>query len=181
VDDVAYMSALVADVAARYSVDRARVFAVGHSNGGFLAHRLACDSDVFAAVASLAGAAWKDPARCTPRADVAVLEVHGTRDDVVRFGGGRVFDLDVPAYPSVDDTMSLWQTKLGCSATVARSAAVIDLDVRIPGAETRIDRWMGCRAGLELWTIDGGTHAPAFGRAWGDEVWRFFAAHPKKR
>jgi polyhydroxybutyrate depolymerase len=181
VDDVAYIGALVEDVASRYPIDRARVFALGHSNGGFLAHRLACDSEAFAAVASLAGAAWKDPARCSPRADVAVLEVHGTRDDVVRFGGGRVFDMDVAPYPSVDETMSLWQGKLGCSSTVARGAALLDLDARIPGPETRVDRWMGCRAGLELWTIDGAPHAPSFGHAWGDEVWRFFAAHPKKR
>jgi polyhydroxybutyrate depolymerase len=180
VDDVAYVNALVEDVAARYPIDRARVFALGHSNGGFFAHRLACESDRFAAVASLAGAAWKDAGRCTPRADVAVLQAHGTRDDVVKVGGGRVFDLPVAPYPSLDETMALWNAKLGCSGS-ARNVATLDLDARIPGAETRVDRWLGCRAGLELWTIEGAPHAPSFGRTWGEEVWRFFAAHPKAR
>jgi polyhydroxybutyrate depolymerase len=180
VDDVTYARAIVDDVSARYTVDRARIYVLGYSNGGFLAHRLACESDVFAAVASVAGAAWKDPTRCAPRADVAVLQIHGTRDDVIRIGGGRVFQLDVPPYPSLDETMGLWSAKLGCSAAVARGAATLDLDPRISGAETRVDRWLGCRAGLELWMVDGASHAPTFGRAFGDEVWRFFASHPKK-
>ena len=61
VDDVAYIRALLDDVAARTPVDPKRVFVVGHSNGGFFAHRLACDMpERIAAVVSLAGAQWMD-------------------------------------------------------------------------------------------------------------------------
>ena len=52
VDDVGFARAVVAAVQARWRVDAGRVFATGMSNGGMLAHRLACDAaDVFRAVA----------------------------------------------------------------------------------------------------------------------------------
>ena len=64
---VAYLRAIIRDVMARYPVDRRRVFVVGHSNGGFMAYRMACEaSDLVTGVVSLAGATWKDPARCRP-------------------------------------------------------------------------------------------------------------------
>lgn len=50
VDDVAFLTAVVADVEARVPVDPARVYAAGMSNGAMMAYRLACDSDVFAAI-----------------------------------------------------------------------------------------------------------------------------------
>src|SRR5205814_3467937 len=42
VDDVAYLGAIMDDVGTRYNVDPKPIFVVGHSNGGFMAHRLAC-------------------------------------------------------------------------------------------------------------------------------------------
>jgi polyhydroxybutyrate depolymerase len=180
VDDVAYVRAILDDVAARTPLDKKRVFVVGHSNGGFFAHRLACDMpDRIAAVVSHAGAAWKDGERCRPIEPVSVVQVHGTADETVRPGGGLVFDRPGARYPSVAETISLWKDRLGCSGEPDRGVAQLDLDVRIPGAETRVDRFVGCRAALELWTIDHGAHSPAFGRAWAEAVWAFFKAHPK--
>ena len=57
IDDVGYLTAVIDDVAAHYRVDPKRVWALGLSNGGFMAHRLACDAaDRFAAVVSVSGA-----------------------------------------------------------------------------------------------------------------------------
>ena len=64
VDDVKYVTAILDEAALKFRVDPKRVYAVGHSNGGFMAHRLACDRAArIAAIVSLAGATWKDPAR----------------------------------------------------------------------------------------------------------------------
>src|SRR5262249_2397409 len=41
VDDVAYLDAVLDDVEAHYKVDTKHVYFVGHSNGGFMAHRMA--------------------------------------------------------------------------------------------------------------------------------------------
>ncbi|HEX6835071.1 MAG TPA: PHB depolymerase family esterase, partial [Polyangia bacterium] len=43
VDDVAYLNAVVDDMEAHFNIDKKRVFFVGHSNGAFMSHRMACD------------------------------------------------------------------------------------------------------------------------------------------
>src|SRR5690606_19654583 len=40
VDDAAYLDRLLDTVTSAYSVDAARVYLVGHSNGGFMAYRM---------------------------------------------------------------------------------------------------------------------------------------------
>ncbi len=178
VDDVAYLRAVLDDAAAQTPIDPKRVYVVGHSNGGFMAHRLACElSDRVAAIVSLAGAVGTDPA-CPMAVPVAVVQVHGTRDTVVSPSGGVLFDQPKRAYPSLAETMARWESRLGCVGAPEIGAARFDLDARLPGAETRVDRWRGCRAPLELWTIEGGSHVPAMGRAWAETVWAFFKGHP---
>ena len=51
---------------AHYNVDPGRVCLIGHSNGGFMSHRFACDrADLVAAIVSLAGVpTGSDLGRC---------------------------------------------------------------------------------------------------------------------
>jgi polyhydroxybutyrate depolymerase len=161
VDDSAYLSRLIDTVAASYAVDPARVYLVGHSNGGFMAHRMACDHAAqIAAIVSLAGAATADPAQCAPQRGVSVLQIHGTSDETISFDGGA--NAGNP-YPSVAETMALWRDRNGCSERVDSSAAPLDLDSTKPGAETVVTRYPdGCRDGsvVELWSITDGGHVP---------------------
>ena len=61
VDDVAYLRGLVSEMEAHFSVDAKRVYFVGHSNGGFMSFRMACDaSDIVTAIASLAAVCVTD-------------------------------------------------------------------------------------------------------------------------
>jgi len=87
VDDVAFIRAVVDEVAAAHPIDPDRVFAIGHSNGGMMAYRLACEAaDVFAAVGLQAGALGVDT--CEPAAPVSLIHVHGTADTNVPLEGG---------------------------------------------------------------------------------------------
>ncbi|HEY8078486.1 MAG TPA: alpha/beta fold hydrolase, partial [Labilithrix sp.] len=105
VDDVAYLNAVLDDIEAKYNVDPKRIFVVGHSNGGFMSHRFACDAaSRVAAIASLGGAQWFDPSRCAPAAKVSVLEVHGDDDQTIHYGGGIAAAL----YPSAPTTVATW-------------------------------------------------------------------------
>ena len=56
VDDSDYLGALVASIKATVNVDPKQVFFIGHSNGGFMSYRMACDhADLVAGIVSLAG------------------------------------------------------------------------------------------------------------------------------
>ena len=56
IDDVGYLRALVEHLQRRLPIDRQRIYATGMSNGGMMAHRLACDAaDLVAGVAAVAG------------------------------------------------------------------------------------------------------------------------------
>ena len=173
VDDVAYLNAVVDDVMAHYAVDPKRIYVTGHSNGGFMSHRLACDSTArFAAIVSLAGADWKDPSRCPAQGTIAVLQVHGDQDATVPYDGGA-------KVPSAKETARHWAQRNGCIAS--QSAGTRDLVPSLPGEETQVERWSGCRPGgaVELWTLRGGDHLPVFDERWAEAIYGFMDGHPK--
>lgn len=182
VDDVAYLTAVIDDVKARYAVDGKRVFLVGHSNGGFMSHRLACErASRIAGLVSLAGATWQDASRCAPSEPVSVLQVHGTADAVIRYDGGTT-SFGAPTYPGAVDTVSRWRAKNGCSGTtLAGAGAALDLVLDLPGPDTRREAFGACPAGgaVELWTIEGGSHIPVFNGNWAPALYDWLLAHPK--
>jgi polyhydroxybutyrate depolymerase len=181
VDDVAYLSAVVDDVASRYAIDRKRVWVIGLSNGGFMAHRLACDAaDKFAAIVSVAGATWSDPARCKPTSHVSVLEIHGASDPLVRYEGGTSIHGGGP-YPAVDVTVAESAAKNGCAGALASFGAQLGFDGAHPASETEVAKWSGCPAGVDVerWKMLDGEHIPRFTPAWGEAVVAWLEHHPK--
>ena len=181
VDDVAYLTAVINDISARHNVDASRIFLVGHSNGGFMVNRLACElSPRIAAIISLAGANWFDPIRCKTTAPVSMLQIHGTADDNVFYDGGLRHNIP---YPSATATVSGWAARNGCSGALAPSGVRIDVDQGLPGNETVVSAFGGCPDGgaAELWTIEGGTHRPDFTADWPNQLSDWLTAHPKPR
>jgi len=178
VDDVAYLTDLIDDISSVWNVDPARVYLFGHSNGGYMSYRMACDTDRIAALISLAGATWKDTAMCDPAAAVSVLQIHGTADDLVLYAG----DGDGPgASPGAVETVTDWAGYDGCTGELALRDAALDIDSVIPGAETEVSAFAGCPAGLgvELWTITGGGHIPPLHPDFATTVWSWLDAHPR--
>ena len=177
VDDVAYLDALIDDVAARQPVDAKRVYVVGYSNGGFMAHRLACERGArLAAIVSLSGAG-PSPQTCQPSAPVSVLQVHGDADRAVSYGGGRVLGLAGPApHPSALDTVAAWAARDGCSGEAERHSGLVVSE----RTATRTS-FAGCRDGsaVELWTVLGGGHLIGMKRADIESAFAFLLAHPK--
>ena len=178
VDDVAYLSAVLDDVEAHYNVDPKRVYVMGHSNGGYMAHRLACDvGGRIAAIISLAGMTWKDPTKCPAGHLVNVLQVHGDADGTVPYEGNAYI-------PSAPETVHIWAQKNGCSGAdaIGPGGDPIDLVVDLDGAETTKQSYEGCPPGgaVDFWTIHGGGHIPNFeGATWESVMWTWLDAHPK--
>lgn len=178
VDDVAYLTAVLADMKRRFNVDAKRVFIAGHSNGGFMAHRMACERSAdIAAIMSLAGEQFVDPTKCKADHPVAVLQVQGDRDETVAYEGGALaVGLN---YPSAKQTVATWAAKNGCDEALGPTSETLDLDSKLPGNETTIARHACTQGAAELWTIAGGKHIPDFQPTWAATFWKFFEAHPK--
>jgi polyhydroxybutyrate depolymerase len=147
------------------AVDPARVYVVGYSNGAFMAHRLACDDERVRAIAAIAGAGPRSDEPCPRKAPLGVLAVHGDEDEVVEYGGGHVLGKrDIPAHPSVVDTLRVWATKNGCTGKLEK-VGERDLQPKILGAETSEMRMGDCRPPLEVWLVHGGGHLVATRKA----------------
>lgn len=183
VDDSAYLAGVIDEIVAAYPVDPKRVYLVGHSNGGFMSYRMACDhADKVAAIVSLAGAMWQDPSKCAPSGPVHVLQIHGTADDTVIYTGEAGLGAGMSAYPGAMESVESWVALDGCDAAPDTSAAPLDLDVGLAGAETTVSRWeKGCKSGgsVALWSIAGGAHLPEIGPQFRTSVIDYLFAHPK--
>ena len=169
VDDVAFIREVVSEVSERVDVDASRVYATGHSNGGLMALRLACEaSDVFAAVVAV-GAPGSDWSGCDVARPAPVLVVHGAMDRCAPLDGGacggcfeRAFTgmtgVDVEprtwACPSVRESMEPWIER----ASVTRPPETIPEE---GGAACEV--WIG-QGGAEVrLCVD-----PGLGHAWPD-------------
>ena len=87
VDDVGFVDALLDELAADHDIDPNRVFAFGHSNGGIMSYRLACElADRVVGVGVVAGTLGVDG--CEPSQPVSVIHVHGTADENLPLAGG---------------------------------------------------------------------------------------------
>lgn len=118
VDDVAFLRRLVAEVAAAHPVDRARVTAVGWSNGGMLAHRAACEAPgLFTAVAVVAGA---DVTGRPCRGATATMVVHGLRDGVVPAAGAAALGTVLPPLARTVGEVQRRSAAAGVRASVVR-------------------------------------------------------------
>jgi len=180
-DDVAYLGGLLDAVLADWPVDPSRVVVLGHSNGAFMAYRLACDrADRVTAIAGLAGSTTSiDGSDCSPSAPVSVLHVHGTSDQTVAYGGGTLLP-GGPAYAGAEASTAQWADHDGCGDTWSAGAA-LDLERTLAGAETSAAAAEGCPAGIgvERWTIAGGGHIPALASDFSARVLDWLAAHPR--
>lgn len=179
IDDSAYLAGVIHDVEAQYNVDPKRIYLVGHSNGGFMSYRMACDhADVVAAIVSLAGATFDDPSECKPSQPVSVLEIHGNADETIRYDGGQNLGNH---YPSAATTVRTWAGYDGCKTTPVSSSKRLDLAANLVGNETSVSSFPGCADGVavQLWTVDGGPHIPSLSSAFAGDVIDFLFAHPK--
>lgn len=174
VDDAGYLLSLVAEAKARFAIDPARVYLVGHSNGGFMSYKLACENaDVFAAVAAIAASMPLAEADCAPSEPVSILHVHGTAD-------ATIFHSGVPdRFPSAEMTTERWAAHDGCER-LPSPAPTRDYDNAVLGAETHPLPYPGCASGhaVEHWEMRGSGHVPAFNDTFIPAVLDWLLAHP---
>jgi polyhydroxybutyrate depolymerase len=191
VDDVGFVTKLAGSFGAL--VDSRRVYATGISNGAMLAYRLACDTDVFAAIGPVSGTMINQCAQPKP---ISIIHIHGTADRTIPYDGGPgkrdnagagsrlPAKIDGPAIPSLIDR---WRKTDRCGqATSTKSGSVTVSTATCPGGRA-----------VELITIAGAGHqwpgsrpAPVAQRLLAldppstalqatSTIWTFFSEHPR--
>jgi polyhydroxybutyrate depolymerase len=144
VDDVGFLRAVVEAVAAEGSVNAARIYVTGLSNGGAMSHRIACEAaDVFAAAAPMAfPVPYTDfPNQCLPERPIPVLAFMGLSDVVIPYSNGFFGG----ALPSLD----AWRTKNACGT------GPLEVQETYGGSNCQVDTSCGGGAEVGLCSIRG--------------------------
>lgn len=172
-DDVDFISSLIIKLSMDYMIDSNRIFITGHSNGSFMAYRLACElSDKIAAIAPVCGQMVSN--NCYPENKVSIIEFHALNDLSVPYNGSNINGLIVPP---VETVIESWIGRNQCSL----DADTICNENGVVGREWYSEEGSG---DIVLYTN------PTSGHNWpthsnaslsgNDLMWDFFEAHPKK-
>lgn len=170
IDESAFVREILSDLSAIVNIDPKHIYAVGFSQGGQLAYRLACDmSDTLAAIASVSGGMEYDA--CQPSQAVSILHVHGLVDSSVPFSGGGIME-----YSPVENGIDAWLKFDDCtgSAQVETQNEGIRLITHTAYASCQAN------TAIELYLIENCTHDwPSYFMPISEIIWEFFATHPK--
>lgn len=197
VDDVGFIKAVIDRVKADYNVDAARVYLVGVSNGGMMAHRMACEApERFAAIASAMGAVPENlAAGCAPSVPVPMIIISGTADPLVPYNGGALISdgQNLGNVLSAQESVALWVEN---NAATTPPTVIEEPDLA-PNDGTRAYReeYAAGPDGAEVtfYRIEGGGHTWPGGPLWqvllgpvcrdinaSTVVWNFFTQHTRQ-
>lgn len=141
--DVGFIRAMVGVIRNQVNVNAKRIYVTGHSCGGAMTHRLACEaSDLFAAAATFA---WPVPmVPCSPARPIPVWMTASRQDLRLPYLGGYIDGNPAnPIVPSAADALIAWRTRDGCSGSTP--------DVtETPGATSVCERYTNCLAGTQV-------------------------------
>ena len=148
IDDVKFISQLIETLVSDYKINPKRIYATGHSNGGMLAYRLACElSDKIAAIAPN-GCSMVVTQPCNPSRSVPVLHMHSVLDSKVPYQGG--IGITGAYYPPIDSVLNVWSINNSCP-----SAAQVIVD----DFKYKFTKWSECNENADInyyLTKDGG-------------------------
>ena len=152
-DDLGFIEELSTHFQNTLNTDPLKQYLCGFSSGGFMSHKIACESSqCFAAIATVSGN-MSDTVdmNCNPGHPTSVLHIHGTADPVVSYTGSPTTGV------AVDTTIEKWRMFLACDATPITTDMPnnILLDFSYPQHIV----YQNCSAGsLELIKVIGGGH-----------------------
>ncbi|OBK22913.1 polyhydroxybutyrate depolymerase [Mycobacterium asiaticum] len=185
-DDVGFIAAVVSAIERQIPVDPARVYATGMSNGAMMSLRLACETDIFAAIAPVAGTLVTDCSRARP---TSVLQIHGTADASVPYNGGPGKALKRNGSPRVDglpvpSVTATWRTIDNCGPPTSTTAGAVTAEtagcpdgrtVELISVADAGHQWPGSVRGPILERLRLPEPSTALDAT--DTIWQFFSQH----
>ena len=159
IDDVSYLTSLISTAISDYGADQNRVMLIGHSNGGFMSHRMACDAgNILHTIVNFAGATYGDFSDCNLTGYPNIVNVHGTSDSVINYNGG---DNLGESYASSPDGAVYWANRSGCDGTTTQMGTMDLVDGDGYNETTQLQH-LDCEQGNRVthWMLSGVDHAP---------------------
>jgi polyhydroxybutyrate depolymerase len=152
VNDVAFIRAIIADVASRLPVDPRRIYVAGFSDGATMTSRVGCElADQVAAIGIVAGEPPYVP--CHPARPIPVIAFHGTADDEVPYLSDAASVTPPAPFPThaPPPEVRFWAATDRCGRPAEQ---------RVSSHVMRM-RYRSCPADsvVELYTVTGGGHA----------------------
>jgi len=163
VDDVGFVLHLIDELGASLSIDEARIYVFGFSNGAMLAYRIAAEKPQrIAAIAAISGTFgrvndsgefdWHIP---IPKLPVPTMIVHGSKDPRLPFDGiqdrkGKNNELNMIP---VREGARYWARSNGCAASGMRTSSGFE--------NVELTIWSDCNSNSEvrLYRLDGWKHS----------------------
>ena len=106
IDDVKFISRLIDQLIADYKIDPKRIYASGHSNGGMLCYRLACELSTKIAAIAVNSCSMVTTQPCHPARPMPILHIHSKLDKRVPYvGGPGITGID---YLPLEEVFNLW-------------------------------------------------------------------------
>ncbi len=198
-DDVSYLNTVLDNVQTQYSVDTKRVYAMGHSNGAGMTHRLGCElSDRIAAIAPIEGTTKMAP--CTPTANsMPIIEFASLTDPNSVYCGGLAdtsISYTLGALPGISQTCAsnlaqvnlgtgVWQGINTCSKNMTQTNFVnlnpSSLDKQEVLPNYQVSSYLSCAVSgaVRLYTLQRAPHTWLYSFNtlvvdWRIEAWNFF-------
>jgi polyhydroxybutyrate depolymerase len=159
-DDVGFLLALIDDLSTRHDIDPARIYAIGESNGGLMAQRLAQEAaERFAGIGAVI-ALMPQNTECTAPSElpIAVMYQVGTADATIPYEGGLSGYEATGEFQSAAASVALWVAHNQCEETPTADAYP-DLDPADGSTATRED--YACPStgtAVSITTMDGAGH-----------------------
>lgn len=156
INDVLFISEMIDYLSANYNVNARRVYVTGHSNGGMMAYRLACElPGKITAIAPNACSMMLGS--CNPATPVPVLHMHSLLDKNVPYQGGKGIGISGVNFFPVATGLNIWVQANKCTPEKK--------EIKAKGYT--LTRWTNCNRDVEVvyyLTEDGGHSWPGAGR-----------------
>ena len=178
-DHVQYINNLIVWLKNNYTIDEDRVYIYGYSNGGYMAHRLACEngnwglygfSDLdadpsgdliqpqpIAAIATYAGVTFMNPENCNGLWPTNVLHTHDTGDEECLYAGGIDTEYSGVCYPGLPRpypgavmTVNSWISLNQTEGEGHPRDPITPFDLAVPNSFGQATNWSGSPREVEV-------------------------------
>lgn len=152
IDDVKFITQLIDHLIKNYKINSKKVYATGHSNGGMMAYRLACEASNKIAAIAPNGCTMVVTQPCNPARAVPVLHMHSALDENVPYGGGWGNGVSGTYMPPLDSVFTVWSSKNACTT----KAKVV-----VNNSQYKLTQWTDCsnNTAIQYYLTQDGGHA----------------------